>query len=179
MGDPESQNVVGFMLYHGEGVAMDRSAARAWFEQAASGGSERARRNLVSMAASPATTAPGVSTARQQASTFGDGERLFVKYCGGCHGFNGIAYYPHAPSFALGDRMEKPDAELMRSLREGHAAMPSWEEKLRQDDLRLILAAVRRLPARYDAGVDASMSGTPHFYYLFGPMEVPLGQSGK
>lgn len=171
MGDPESQNAVGFMLYHGEGVARDRGAARSWFEQAARGGNERARRNLAAMNAAPPTLATRAIAARPLADVAYTGEHLFAKYCGGCHGFNGIAYYQHAPSFALGERLEKSDGELMRSLRNGHANMPSWEDKLPMDQLALILAAVRALPERYAAGIDASMSGRPDFYYVFGPME--------
>lgn len=176
-GDPESQNAVGFMLYHGEGVRMDRAQARRWFERAAGGGSARAARNLAALATSrpaiAATSAPMLELpARPRTKAYDPGERLFMTYCGGCHGFNGIAHYEYAPSFAFGERLEKPDADLMRSLRNGHAEMPSWEEKLPLEYLVLILSTIRRLPERYDAGIDAAMNDAPDFYFVFGPMEA-------
>jgi hypothetical protein len=51
-------------------------------------------------------------------------------FCAGCHGLNGIAGYVGAPSFALGERMEKSDRELMGSITGGHEVMPEWGDKL-------------------------------------------------
>ncbi len=45
-GDPESQNLVGFMLFFGEGVAKDQAAARRWFVVAAASGHMSAQLNL-------------------------------------------------------------------------------------------------------------------------------------
>ncbi len=45
-GDPESQNLVGFMLFFGEGAARDQAAARRWFTEAAASGHMSAQLNL-------------------------------------------------------------------------------------------------------------------------------------
>lgn len=73
------------------------------------------------------------------------GREVFLRYCAGCHGFNGFAFYPYAPSFAMGDRMHKGDAELMRSILNGRGAMPSWDNKLPRPWLRDALAYLRHM----------------------------------
>lgn len=169
-GDAESQNAVAFMLYHGEGAPQDRDMAREWFTRAALTGNERARRNLATMALLPA---PGTE-ARQPASG-GDvrqGEQLYLTFCSGCHGVNGISAYEHSPSFAFGERLQKGDAELMRSLSEGSQEMPGWDGKLTRRELMEVLAFVRTLRERYEAGIAAPLRAAPPYYYLFGPMEA-------
>ena len=44
------------------------------------------------------------------------GEKLYITFCAGCHGFNDIAYYVNSPSFALGERLQKSDHELQKSI---------------------------------------------------------------
>ena len=104
-------------------------------------------------------------------SAQGRGERAYATFCGGCHGINGIAAYENSPSFAFGERLEKADAALMRSIRDGLQEMPGWEGKLAVNELRDILAFVRTLPARYDRGIAEPLRGAPAYVYLFGPME--------
>jgi mono/diheme cytochrome c family protein len=75
--------------------------------------------------------------ARQEASPVGDqavsGEKIYLQFCGGCHGFNGIAWYVNSPSFALRERLEKSDVELTNSIKNGLGAMPAWEYMLGPD----------------------------------------------
>ncbi len=173
-GDTESQNVVGFMLFHGEGVRMDRTRAQAWFQQAAAQGNPRAQRNLAAMVAMGAPES-GVAFvqrpagARPQASPAG--QSLYERFCAGCHGFNGISAYVHSPSFALGETLHKGDAELIVSLLQGKEEMPNWDDKFSRDELVEVLRFVRTLPARYQQGIGQSLRGAPPLYYLFGPMQ--------
>ena len=173
-GDPEGQNAAGYMLFQGEGVRADRAQALLWFERAARRGNERARRNLAFLLAYPSAMSPpaGKGKAALETGEAGHPERLYVKFCGGCHGFNGIAAYENSPSFAFGERLEKPDAVLIRSLLNGMQEMPGWEGKLPTEDLRAILAFVRTLPARYDAGIVEPLRAAPEYVYLFGAMEA-------
>ncbi|MDH4094782.1 MAG: c-type cytochrome [Betaproteobacteria bacterium] len=167
-GDAESQNAVAYMLYHGEGVPRDVARAREWFERAAQSGSERARRNLASLAAGPDPDIPRRPAAGRDV---GRDEQLYLAFCSGCHGVNGVAAYENSPSFAFGERLEKGDAQLLRSLSEGSQEMPGWGDKLTHLELREVLAFVRTLHARYDNGVRTPLRAPPSVYYLFGPME--------
>lgn len=169
-GDAEAQNAVGFMLYRGDGVAADRLQAQLWFEHSAAQGNARARRNLAYIAAKAgADSADGAAPA---------GERAYVKFCGGCHGVDGVAAYENSPSFAFGERLHKSDAALMASLLDGRQEMPGWDGKLPVGELREILAHVRTLPARYDAGIGASSGARAGYMYLFGPMEARARAAG-
>lgn len=173
-GHPESQNAAGYMLYHGEGVPMDRVQAKRWFMRAAKQGNVRAQRNLAIMAA-PGSAVQPRSVAQSRLETSGDdllpGERTFLVYCSGCHGVNGISAYEHSPSFAFGEQLDRSDAALMRSLLEGTRAMPAWDGKLFRHELREVLRFIRTLRDRYEAGIGQPLRAEPDYYYLFGPME--------
>lgn len=178
-GDAEAQNAVGFMLYRGDGVAADRLHAQLWFERAAAQGSARARRNLAYIAASaPQQQLSAKSGTEPPRGPAPAGERAYVKFCGGCHGVDGVAAYENSPSFAFGERLHKPDAALMASLLDGRQEMPGWEGKLPVGELREILAHVRTLPARYDAGIGTLTSAGGGYMYLFGPMEARARAAG-
>ena len=166
-GDPESQNAAGFMLYRGEGVAADPARAKSWFERAAAAGSDRGRRNLAFLTAGSTPEPRAAAVAASEAP----GQVPYQRYCGGCHGLNGIAAYENSPSFSFGERLEKPDAVLMRSLLGGLQEMPAWDGKLPEAELREILAYVRTLPSRYDRGIAAEPAAAPPYIYLFGRME--------
>jgi mono/diheme cytochrome c family protein len=174
-GNAESQNAVGYMLYHGEGAPMDRAQAQMWFQRAADRGNARARRNLALMAAmAPAQGPVPSSPARLSASgkDLSSGEHLYLTFCSGCHGVNGISAYEHSPSFAFGERLEKGDAQLMRSLREGMQEMPGWDGKLTRREQLEVLSFIRGLGERYETGIGQPLRATPDYYYLFGPMEA-------
>jgi len=173
-GDAESQNVVGFMLFHGDGVSVDRARAEMWFRRAAEQGNVRGHHNLAvmySMGLAVYDTRSGraPTAAATQAQLAGEG--LYAKFCAGCHGFNGIAAYVYSPSFALGQTLEKSDEELMRSLLHGKGEMPNWDDKLSLTELQDILRFVRTLRVRYGAGIGQALRAAPSFYYLFGPMK--------
>lgn len=174
-GDAESQNVIGFMLFHGEGVRVDRVRAEIWFRQAAEQGNVRGQRNLAvmySMGSSMYDTESGREPAATATRGRSSGEGLYGRFCAGCHGFNGIARYVHSPSFALGQALEKSDAELMRSLLHGKGEMPNWDDKLSRSELEDVLRFVRTLRLRYEAGISQLLRAAPSFYYLFGPMKA-------
>ncbi len=173
-GDAESQNVVGFMLFHGEGVSVGRDRAEMWFRRAAEQGNVRAQRNLAEMYSAGSTeydTQSGREPAAPATQERLSGEGLYAKFCAGCHGFNGIAAYVHSPSFALGQTLEKSDEELTHSLLHGKGEMPNWDDKLSLAELQDVLRFVRTLRSRYNLGIGQPLRGAPDVYYLFGPMK--------
>lgn len=94
------------------------------------------------------------------------GRDVFLTYCSGCHGFNGLAFYPPAPSFAMNDRLEKSDLELMNSILKGKGAMPWWEGKLPRFWLEKALAYIRHMAQTQDFNVPGDWNG---HYYIFSP----------
>jgi mono/diheme cytochrome c family protein len=91
-----------------------------------------------------------VSPANDQAAS---GEEIYLQFCGGCHGFNGIAWYVNSPSFALRERLEKSDAELKNSINNGLGAMPAWEYMLEPDQIDALVKFIRTLAQTYDDGI--------------------------
>ena len=98
------------------------------------------------------------------------GAEVYLKYCAGCHGFDGVAAYPFAPSFALGERLHKSDAELLRSVLAGRHAMPYWQSKLSVDAFRQAIAYLRTMDQRYRAGLPPRTRPIPERHYKFNPV---------
>lgn len=98
------------------------------------------------------------------------GEALYTRFCGGCHGFNGISYYVNSPSFALRQRMEKSDAQLSRSINEGRGVMPSWENMLSPMQIGSLVRFIRTLAPAYESGIDHDIRLAPELYFLFPPL---------
>lgn len=169
--DAESQNLLGFMLFFGEGVARNRVAARDWFEMAAAQGNAKARRNLAALDAviahrhSPARTARAMGAAVPPEA----GEETYVTFCAGCHGLNGIAAYVGSPSFALGERLDKGETILLHTLANGKGSMPGWY-MLPKEELINVLRFLLKLKQRYEAGIDQVLRTAPRKYFRFGVM---------
>jgi len=204
-GDPNFQNLIGFMMFFGEGVPMHRPEAHFWFHKAADQGHTTARRNLAIMhwlgidvaqdlveakfyaslagindldelaRNTPARTTKDARNPHQEdriaPHDTGRGESTYVIFCAGCHGLNGVAAFVGSPSFALGDRLQKSDAVLLASIRNGIGLMPDWGNKFSEERLLDVLVFVRTLERRYQNGIAQSIRGAPERYFLFGPME--------
>ena len=206
-GDEKAQHLIGFMLYFGEGVRMNRAAAHHWFHLAADQGNATAQLNLAVMhylgegvgkdieeaeryfRLAKNNTSPSVnlSVSPEVPRTLAElaeravmrpwnvdipGESTFAAFCAGCHGLNGIAAYVGAPSFALADRMDKSDAELLRTITDGHGIMPTWQDKLSQETLTDVLGFVRTLPRQHQIGIAQVLRTPSSLYFLFGPMSA-------
>ena len=98
------------------------------------------------------------------------GSDIFLKYCAGCHGFDGFAEYEHAPSFSMGDRLQKSDGELLHSVLAGKHAMPYWENKLSNDMFRSAIAYLRVMHERYKSGLPPREEPIPETHYRFNPV---------
>lgn len=98
------------------------------------------------------------------------GSEIFLKYCAGCHGFDGLALYEHAPSFSMGERLHKSDQELLQSVVDGKHGMPHWEHKLSIDKIRSAIAYLRVMESRYSSGLQAREEPIPETNYKFKPV---------
>jgi mono/diheme cytochrome c family protein len=203
-GEADHQNLLGYMLFFGEGITRDREMAHYWFHQAAAQGHSGAQRNLAMMHGLGAGVTLNEMEARRHAEDSGatsleeliaapdetlraaeakagrmpaggqgppDGAAVYSTYCAGCHGVNGIAAYVDSPSFALGERMDKPDGLLLNSIGGGKGVMPAWDNKLSPRSLKAVLAFLRTLEERYLRGIGEGLRAYPNYYFLFGPMK--------
>ncbi len=100
------------------------------------------------------------------------GSETFLTFCAGCHGTQGFSTYKMAPSFAMGDRLQKSDNELLQSILKGIGAMPSWEDKLPYHKLKEAITYLRSMNARLSAGYEPLNVELPEKMYTF----VPIGE---
>lgn len=91
------------------------------------------------------------------------GEKIYLQFCGGCHGFNGIARYVNSPSFVLRERLDKSDAELANSIKNGLGAMPSWEHMLKPEQIEALVQFIRTLAQTYDDGISGELRRPKQF----------------
>ena len=121
-----------------------------------------------------------------------DGAAVFLKYCAGCHGFDGFAAYSAAPSFSMGDRLQKSDSDLLQSVMRGKGAMPSWEDKLPVPMLASAIQYLRLMNKRIKSGqnppgqtsgilfpVPASRRDRPVLVVIAGRLGCELFDSGR
>lgn len=102
------------------------------------------------------------------------GEQIYLKICGGCHGFNGIAWYVNSPSFALRERMHKTDTELKHSIINGRGAMPSWEYMLQPEQIDALVRFIRTLAQSYESGIIGELRRPEQFLRF-----RPNGETGS
>ncbi len=217
-GDAWSENLVGFMLFYGESAPLDPGAALYWFERAAANGSPEAQANMALLHELGTTTPrdrqaalryfrrardnPERSPELEMPSLLGlvatacapppeedTGAEVFGTFCAGCHGRLGVASHPDAPNFAFGERMEKPDAELLQTVYGGHDQMPEWSEKIPDEMISAALRHARRLQEEFRHGTVhrtrpvqdlvfqfGLMESNPYAYEV-GPADAPFGPS--
>ncbi|MDP6589078.1 MAG: cytochrome c [Alphaproteobacteria bacterium] len=90
--------------------------------------------------------------ADQQGISFGTLERilaakmLYQENCAACHGYDGVPLLPDAANFAEGEKLDKPDSELLGIINLGGEDMPPWEDILTDLEQHEVLSYVRVLP---------------------------------
>lgn len=149
------------------GVDVNFEEARIWFATAQATGNEDQPRLAAAASIVPdsidATIAP-------ETAAHANGRHVYLTFCSGCHGFSGMHFFRYAPSFAMGQRLTRSDAELMTSIRLGKGLMPSWEDKLPLSDLEDALAYLRLLAIQTAYGMDTSgFNEEPEMYFIFYP----------
>ena len=168
-GSVSAQLNLAIMSYLGAAGAADREAAESHFRRAqlTQAGAPSGERQPSIPPSLDALVAEACAESDVQVTT---GERTFVTFCAGCHGLNGISAYPGAPSFALGERMDRSDDELFTTIVRGHEVMPGWGDKLSNELLASALDFSRTLEAELRWGVLHQLREAPESYYRFGPM---------
>ncbi len=73
------------------------------------------------------------------------GQELFEENCAACHGDDGVSILPGSPNFAKGERLEKSDDELLKSINDGLNVMPPWDGVLSTKQMKACLDYVRSL----------------------------------
>lgn len=73
------------------------------------------------------------------------GKKVFDDNCASCHGADGVAVMAGVPNFAKGERMEKPDAVLLKTISGGLNVMPAWKGVISDTDQADALAYARTL----------------------------------
>lgn len=170
-GNVSAQLNLAVMHYLGVGVPRDRDEAQRYFRLVKAQRSEK--KGLTLEVDVPDSLVELAERARMRPQSHEEsGEATYMTFCAGCHGLNGIAAYAGAPSFALGERMEKQDADLLYTIIHGHGVMPTWGSKLSMDALTSALRFIRTLPRQYRNGIAQSLRTAPAFYFLFGPMSA-------
>ncbi len=199
-GDPDRKNVVGYLLSTGLSPAGGPKEAFTWFQTASREGHSvaglnlaimyylgagveedlgRARRLFDDVAGDPVwatrlqlTTVEElvVQSCEASAPEADVGRDAYLTFCAGCHGSVGIAEFVLAPSFALGERMEKSLGELLNTVLHGHVNMPRWDDKLPEAWLEQALVYARSLEDQFRWGLIRRPVTLPEYYFRFGPM---------
>lgn len=79
------------------------------------------------------------------------GNRLFARYCAGCHGSEGKGdgyklLGPDPANLTAPATRKKSDSALLATIHEGKPNMPSWKGLLSDRDIQNVLAYIRTLP---------------------------------
>jgi len=114
----------------------------------------------------------GSSAPKVDRAKIRQGEKIYLQFCGGCHGFNGISAYVYSPSFALGERMHKSDEELAASIRNGRGEMPSWEFTLKPPQIEALVSFIRTFEQAYQRGIGNSLRSDPEQFFRFTPKSL-------
>jgi cytochrome c6 len=78
------------------------------------------------------------------------GEALFQEQCIGCHGPDGRAQTELGKKLGAADLTsdairQQPDVELAKIVRDGKGKMPTFEKKLRDDQIQGVINYIRQL----------------------------------
>ncbi|MDH5666452.1 MAG: cytochrome c [Nitrospira sp.] len=79
-----------------------------------------------------------------------NGQKVYVKYCAGCHGSEGKGegykiLGADPADFTSPSIKQKSDTTLLNTIHEGNSSMPSWKFRLSEEDGRDVLAYIRSL----------------------------------
>lgn len=73
------------------------------------------------------------------------GRQIYIDRCSGCHGLEGLPTMNAVPAFARGERIMKPDRELLAFIKRGKGVMPGYEGQLTDMEILDTLAYIRTL----------------------------------
>ncbi len=81
---------------------------------------------------------------------YGNGKRIFTRYCAGCHGPEGkgdgyLLLGPEPANLTRPTTKTKSDMALLQIIHEGKPNMPTWKVRLSENESRAVLAYIRTL----------------------------------
>lgn len=71
--------------------------------------------------------------------------KLYHENCVMCHGEDGVPLVPGTPDFSKGEHLNKSDAELLKTIKEGKDVMPPWKDALNESQRHDMLRYVRSI----------------------------------
>ena len=74
-----------------------------------------------------------------------NGKKVYDDNCASCHGADGTAVMAGVPHFSKGERLEKPDAQLLKTVANGLNVMPAWKGVISDTDQADAVAYARTL----------------------------------
>ena len=99
----------------------------------------------------PRTAASPAATASAPVDEFAHAREIYAKNCEPCHGPNaegGLAKVDHkqikVPSLKAEHAMKHPDEKLIKMITNGEEEMPSFKNKLTQDEISLMVRYIRK-----------------------------------
>lgn len=86
-----------------------------------------------------------VIAAPASAADLDAGRKTYAAICSSCHGIDGNAVLNYAPSFSRGENLDKDNATLVGSVRDGLFRMPPWGGVLSEREIADAVAYSRTL----------------------------------
>jgi mono/diheme cytochrome c family protein len=91
-----------------------------------------------------AALATVIASAGARAGDAVAGQAIFVSVCSSCHGMDGIGTLDYVPSFSRCERLDRPDAKLLVSVRDGVGGrMPPWGDTITEREILDAIAYAR------------------------------------
>ena len=101
---------------------------------------------LVLIGCSQTTTPPdtGTPAASRPDVPKHPGERTYLMYCVGCHGYDGKGSHGAGADFVNDkSRLAKADGELFQSIWHGKGRMPAWRGVITKDQVQQVILYIR------------------------------------
>lgn len=73
------------------------------------------------------------------------GQTIYETHCASCHGADGAPLVPGTPDFAMGDGLDKPDFELIQTVKAGSNLMPGYDSIISDQEILDAIAYIRTL----------------------------------
>lgn len=73
------------------------------------------------------------------------GQTIYETHCANCHGADGAPLVPGSPDFAMGDGLDRPDFELIHTVKAGSNLMPGYDSIISDREILDAIAYIRTL----------------------------------